>query len=36
MSGGVNVLFVRGGDAGVDPAHGLIDGADVSGSGITE
>lgn len=24
------------GDAGVDPAHGLIDGADVSGGGIAE
>lgn len=35
-SGGVDVLFVRRGGAGVDPAHGLIDGADVACGWIAE
>ena len=35
-TGGVDVLFVRRGGAGVDPSHGLIDGADVACGWIAE
>lgn len=33
---GIDVLFVRGGGAGVNPSHRLINGADVSGGWIAE